>query len=374
MSTETKPWSRPREPLGLEGWLESLRNLLVIPPELRDEWMDRAGALELLQCGPEILDELLRNGLPHGGEPGAERFDRFDLVNLALYSGSGTSVPEKTMRYALRWMHADPRTLFRPQRWDYSVALSPPAADAEADPARMEWNLATPHPERHGGWTESLTVGPEGAVLGEKDITARGTTGLTASGVLVTSGEHREIRSRQLRDIVTSFGPDRFRWGRMPEELQWRKDVVLSQGYAPCISVCLELAERCRAAGFEARTRRGWIMGMLDLAHSWLEVVDEDGLIKTVDPAFVILADHHAEAAHPKIADAFTGSLLNRLLPTEHHADEPVNGYRRDGRFGHPRHQTDIQLSAEQPAPRETDGAGDGTDNEERNKHARTAG
>ncbi|GAB2620165.1 hypothetical protein GCM10027168_60290 [Streptomyces capparidis] len=374
MSTELRTWRRPAEPQGLDGWLESLRNLLVIPEDLRDEWVDRTGALELLQCGPEILDELLRGGLPHGGEPGAERFDRFDLVNLALYSGSGTSVPEKTMRYALRWMHADPQTLFRPRRWDCSVALSPPAGDEEADPARMEWSLATPRPELHGGWTESLTVGPQGAVLGEKDITACGTTGLTASGVLVTSGERREIRSSRLREIVTAFGPDRYRWGRMPEEFQWRKDAVLSQGYAPCIAVCLELAERCRAAGFEARTRRGWIMGMLDLAHSWLEVVDEDGLVKTVDPAFVILADHHAEAPHPQIAEAFTGSLLNRLMPTEHHANEPVNGYRRDGVFRHPRHRTDIQLSAEQPAPAGTGGARDGADGEERNTHGRTSG
>lgn len=361
MNIEPKPWIRPAQPRGLDGWLESLGDLLVIPPELRDEWVERDAALDMLQCGPEVFEELLRAGLPHGGTPGAERFDRFDLVNLALYSGSGNSVPEKTMRYALRWMHADPQSLFRPLRWDYSVALSPPAADAQADPERMDWNLATPHPELSGGWTESLSIGP-GAALGEKDVTARASSGLAVSGVLVTSGERREIVSERLREIVTSFGPDRFRWGRMPEELQWRKDDVLSQGYAPCISVCLELAERCREAGFEARTRRGWIMGMLDLAHSWLEVVDEDGLVKNVDPAFVILADHHAESPHPAIAEAFTGSLLNRLLPTEHHADEPVNGYRRDGRFAHPRHQTNIQLSAEQPAPRETVGAGNGSD------------
>lgn len=374
MNTEAKPWSRPQEPPGLEGWLESLRNLLVIPPDLRDERIDRSGALELLQCGPRILDELLANGLPCGGEPGAERFDRFDLVNLALYSGSGASVPEKTMRFALRWMHADPGSLFRPRRWDYSVVLSPPAGDAGGDPAGVEWSLATPRPELHGGRVESLVVGPDGAVVGEKDITARGTAGLTASGVLVTSGERRRIRSPELREIVTSFGPDRFRWGRMPEEFQWRKDEVLSQGYAPCIAVCLELAERCRAAGFEARTRRGWIMGMLDLAHSWLEVVDEDGLTKTVDPAFVILAAHHAETPHPSVAEAFTGSLLNRLMPTEHHADEPVNGYRRDGRFSHPSHRTDIQLSAEQPASHETEGAGEGTDNDERKIHDSAAG
>ncbi|MYU25781.1 hypothetical protein [Streptomyces sp. SID8352] len=364
MNTHAEPWIRPREPQGREGWLASLRNLLLIPEDLRDESIPRAVALELLQCGPEILDELLAEGLPHGGEKGDERFERYDLVNLALYSGSGESVPEKTMAYALRWMHADPATLFRPRRWDYSVVLSPPAADDGADPAGMAWNLATPRPELHGGWTESLTIGPEAAVLGDKDITVGGTTGLTASGVLVTSGERREIRSPRLREIVTSFGPDRYRWGRMPEEFQWRGGEVLAQGYAPCIAVCLELAERCRAAGFEARTRRGWIMGMLDLAHSWLEVVDEDGVVKTVDPAFVILAAHHAEAAHPAAADAFTGSLLNRLMPTEHHADEPVNGYRRDGRFAHPRHQTDIQLSAEQPAPHETDGAARGSDND----------
>ncbi|MCX4783766.1 hypothetical protein [Streptomyces sp. NBC_01264] len=37
MNIEAKPWTRPASPRGPEGWLDSLRDLLVIPPELRDE-------------------------------------------------------------------------------------------------------------------------------------------------------------------------------------------------------------------------------------------------------------------------------------------------------------------------------------------------
>ena len=53
--------------------------------------------MEMLRCGPDTLDGLVRAGLPCGGVPGAELFDRYDLFNLALLSGSGASVPERAI-------------------------------------------------------------------------------------------------------------------------------------------------------------------------------------------------------------------------------------------------------------------------------------
>ncbi|HTJ66809.1 MAG TPA: hypothetical protein VL551_04705 [Actinospica sp.] len=338
------PDSNDSDGNGTKGWLDSLERLCRIPEEFREEVLPRTAALEMLRCGPETFDLLLEAGLPHGGEEGSELFDRLDLVNLALYSGSRESVPEQTMGYALRWMHDDPATLSTPRRWTYSVELSCDRADGAcgADPT---WSIALPTPDVHGGWVESLEIGPAGARLTETDIVGSGPGGLRASGVMVTSGERRTIRSKQLLDIVTEYSHGDYRWARLPEELMARPELVLSQGYAPCIAACLDLEAKCRAAGFEARTRRGWIMGMLDLAHSWLEVVDEDGAVKTVDPAFVLLARQHAERPHPDIEAAFTGSLLNRLMPTPHRADQPINGHTCGGTRRRPKHTTQIQAA-----------------------------
>ena len=329
----------------LDGWVRSLGVLLAIPTELRDERVPRATALEMLRCGDQVLDELIREGLRHGGEPGAELFDRFDLVNLSLYSGSGTSVPEETMRFALRWMHEHPSALFRPRAWDYHVELSCDRPGGCPDGPRG-WTIARPQPEVYGGWAVSLESEPAGG--DETDLRSDGDP-LLARGVLVTSGEHREIRSARVREIVTQYTSAEYRWARMPEKLQWQPDAVLSQGYAPCIAVTLRLAEQCRAAGYPARTRRGWIMGMLDLAHSWLEVVDDDGVVKAVDPAFAILADHHAERPHPEFTAACFGSPLNRLMPTGHEADNPIMGHTCGGTERMPKHRTMITAQDRQP-------------------------
>jgi hypothetical protein len=254
------------------------------------------------------------------------------------------------MRYALRWMHEPPgEQLFRPKRWTYSVEVSCDRPDG-CSPLGRHFGVARPRPELHGGWIEELSVSPDGAVAGDVDVAVAGADRLAVTGVLVTNGQRREIRSKRLREIVSQYPPADYRWGRMPEELQWRPELVLRQRYAPCISACLNLAEQCRAAGYPARTRRGWIMGMLDLAHSWLEVTDDDGQLKTVDPAFMILAAHHAEQPHPEFIPACTGSLLNRLLPTGHEADQPVMNHDCRGRRSAPRHRTNIKIADDQSA------------------------
>jgi hypothetical protein len=62
---------------------------------------------------------------------------------------------------------------------------------------------------------------------------------------------------------------------------------------------------------------------MLDLAHSWLEVVDDDGEVKAIDPAFVLLAAH-APQVDPGLIPACHGTFFNRLLSTAHEADQPL--------------------------------------------------
>ena len=291
----------------LDGWLDSLDRLFRIPPEFRDETVEWSRARDLLGGGDSLLQTLVDHGLPHSDSSGQIRFDRLDLINLSLYSGSGTSGAEVAMKYALRWMHDAPETLYTPRKWNFSIEVSCPHPEGCGDEERS-WDIARPEPDRYGGRTETLSVAKDGAAV---------------EAVLVSNGAQRPLRSARLREIALEYS-EGYRWIQIPEQLQWQSELLLSHGIAPCIPASLDMAEKCRAAGFEARTRRGWILGMLDIVHSWLEVVDEDGLVKTVDPAFLILARDHAEKPHPGFREACLGSLLNRLMPTDHEADNPV--------------------------------------------------
>lgn len=333
-----------QEARDLDQWLGSLETLFRIPPEYRNEQIPRAVALEMLAVSDNLLDTLIKNGLPCSGDTGEERFDRFDLVNLALYAKVPTSVPVKTMRFALRWMHESPDTLFTHKTWDFTVDLSCPHPEGCGDDPR--WTIAHPKPELQHGEVLSLELRGDGARADGVDLVADTPAGLGATAKLVSGGERRTIQSAAIRDILNQYTTG-YRWVRMPEELQWRPELVLSQQVAPCIAVTLDLVEQLRAAGFEARTRRGWILGMLDLAHSWLEVRDSDGELKMVDPAFMILAADHCERPHPDFRDAAFGSQLNRLLPTEHHANQPVLGHVCGGRTSWPTARTAIQLAAQ---------------------------
>lgn len=78
----------------LRGWLDSLEQLIPTPHEFREETISRQTAVEMLRCSAGVLDALIRGGLPCSGAQGDERFDRWDLFNVALYSRSRRSIPE----------------------------------------------------------------------------------------------------------------------------------------------------------------------------------------------------------------------------------------------------------------------------------------
>jgi hypothetical protein len=346
------------------GWFDALEALVAVPAGYREEQVGRIDALEMLRCGEQVLTDLVGAGLPCSGEPGAERFDRYDLFNLALYSASGVSVPERALSFALRWMTNPPEAWFKPMRWNFSIELTC-GRDAGCGPEPW-WSLARPYPEAFGGRTLDLRSEPAAGIAGPPgaeaaaattreaatgdavDLEAVGVPRLAVSAQLETRGGRQELRSPVLRRVVDEFMAAGYRWVRLPEEAQWRPADVLPHGVAPCISASLFLQEELRAAGFEAWTRRGWILGMLDLAHAWLEVRDSDGEIKIVDPVFAMLAAH-APAPHPEFAGACLGSRLNRLLPTQHYADQPLIRHECGGEAVTPRRKTVVRTDRARP-------------------------
>lgn len=340
-----------------DRWLSALERTFLVPEDHRVGYFDRVAALDMLRCGEQVLDELVQAGLPTLGEPGAEWFDRFDLFNLALASGSQTSVPEKAIKYALRWMHRGPKTWTESLDWTFVVDLSCPLDTCGEDP---EWSHAQMLPEAVGGELYDWKVEPEGARMVGDQLRYSGPGPLRFSGNVSTSGELMQLRSPVLRRIVEDFFAVGYRWVRLPEPLQWEYQRLLDAGVSPCISASLFLAREFEAAGYPAVTRRGWLLGMLDLSHSWVEVTDDDGVVKPIDPIFTWLTEY-ADKPHPDLAAASIGSRMNRLLPAAMTADGLMATHSCGGRELTPRRKTMIRRRLATDGPAGPAGSAGGT-------------
>ena len=331
-----------------ERWLAARERLFAIPAPFRDERVNRADALQTLRCGEELLDRLVAHGLPCGGPPGDERFDAYDLFNLALDSGSGRSMPEMAFGFALRWMSGSPERWFEPRRWTVSVTVA--CGRDGGCGAHPRWSIARPRPDLFGGAVEQLAVTPPVPAGDGATIELRGSGGLGMACEVRTRGRRMALRNPRLREVVRDFMHAGHRWIRMPEGLQRQDALVLSHGVSNCISASLHLERLLRAEGFEVTTRRGWMLGMLDIEHAWIEVRDDDGAVKAVDPIFALLAAHAPES-NPELEEVVMGSHINRLLPTLHAADEPLVHHVCAGAESPVRKTTEIRAArVERPA------------------------
>lgn len=295
-----------------QRWHASLAVLFPVPEPHRVEDISWTQAVEMLRVPETLLDELVSAGLPHGRRPDGIFFDRHDLINLALHSGSGASMPERAVRFALRWMREDPRSWTVPLRWTFQIELGCDRPDGcGADPESAHTRL---RPEANGGAIERWEC-TEPVQMTETEYVFPGPGPARFGGLLRTEGELMQLVSPRLRRITQDFLDVDYRWARLPKAVQADYESVMAAGVAPCVTASLFLEREYRAAGYEAVSRSGWILGMLDLAHAWVEVVDDDGVTKTVDVVFDRLS-RHAEGAHPELARAALGSRINRILPT----------------------------------------------------------
>lgn len=360
-----------------QRWTDALAGLYQVPDDFRVGYFDRAGALDVLRCGEEVFEELLAAGLGHTGGPGEERYDRYDLFNLALASGSGASVPEKAIGYALRWMNRGARPWTERLEWSFAATVGCPQDSCGADPsfahARMLPGLAGGEllaweagPGVHDGTgddgsggtgpgapgTEPGTPGTEPGAPGSGRVRLDGPGPLAFSARVATRGHRSALRSPVLRRIVDDFLAAGYRWVRVPERLQWDHRRMLAAGVAPCISASLFLAEQFEQAGYRAFARRGWLLGILDLAHSWVEVEDDDGVVRPVDPIAGWLSAY-ADRPDPDFAQAAIGSWLNRQLPADLPADGLMAEHRCGGQDREPTRTTTIRRTSTTPQPHE---------------------
>ncbi|TDV42266.1 hypothetical protein [Actinophytocola oryzae] len=259
----------------------------LIPPEYHVADTPRAEAARILDCTEEALDAFVSGGLTVSDD----LFDSRDLFNLGLHSGSGRTLPEQAFAYALRWMRSPTPSLLAPRTSRFSVRLSCACASAAFAPP-----------------CDATDV----------EVTA---TSLTAT--IRTRGELSPLRSPDLVSLVGDFTALGLRWVKLPDALRHDEDVLLTHRVASCDSASSYLARRCLEAGFAARTRRGWVIGMLDLVHAWVEVTDSDGVTKVIDPIFALLATSVTDA-NPVLTDPSLSLRTNRLVPTDSRVGEHV--------------------------------------------------
>lgn len=298
------------------GLWHGLDTLFAVPPEHRLDDVDRASARQLLGCDDHTLSTLLDRGLQASGEEGDERFDSRDLFNLAVHSGTGTTVPEQAFAYSLRWMRSSTEELLAPRASRFALRI---ACAADGCGPESTSSLALPRPERLGGAVHDLTVEPADGATGQTsdggDTVVRTASELAVTATVHTRGEQAELRSPELRAIAAEFAAMDLRWVKLPPALQNDVDLVTTHGVASCDSASRYLARRCVRAGIPAVTRIGWVVGMLDLVHAWVEVEDADGATKVIDPVFVLFSATVRDT-NPLLRDPAVALRTNRLIPT----------------------------------------------------------
>jgi hypothetical protein len=297
----------------LAGWLNALERLTPASAPHREERVSREQALVLLCCDEDLLNQLCDRGLPHSGTPPGEHYDSSDLMNLALRSGSNRSLPELGASFVWRVAKATPADWVCLHRWMLQTSsFAEHEAQCGENPS---WSFRHPTPESFGGrcleWGEgSIFPLVEGDAFSERDPSST----LSLNGRVLTRGEMRVVRSSCLRELYREV-LETMEFIVLPASIETDVDAMISAGGADCVGISALLERECRRAGYHAVARRGYLLGLLGMSeHCWLEVIDDDGMMKVLDPTLPIIA-----RASPTPTPAFTafclGSISNRLLP-----------------------------------------------------------
>jgi hypothetical protein len=306
----------------VRSWPGAVRQLIPTPAEHRDPVLDRAAALRLLGCDEATLDLLVSAGLPCLGNGPDARFDRYDLVNVAIYAGSGRSVPEGAQRFLMRYADGGPDRWAAGHTWAMQWALT--CADPRCDGGI--WRIGLPVPELFGGRYDE-PVASTGTAIGPDLLEARGGT-VRITAQVVTEGRREavhSVRARRLYDeLLADLDTERLRYQWMPHSL--RVDVAAAVGNRTldCVAAALLLERRGRELGLRTRTRQGLMLGMVSVDHAWMEFLDEDGRWRPLDPIFALLGGKdRADHRDAEFRDFCAGSVPGRFLPWNESAGRP---------------------------------------------------
>lgn len=278
-----------------------LDRVLVTPPDLAVYDTDLATAEKHLRVDPRQLVALADRGFPHrAGAHGEPLFDYTDLTNVALAQGDERTIPELARRFLLRFAESPPETWFEPRDWIVSVRK--PSLDRGGE-AAADLAVALPDGETPGVEIISLDIPSVRQPISTYTATVR----LCGKRDSVSSPEAKDIYDR----VLTSLTSEDVRYQNVSQSLRAHHQRAWSCGMADCVVASRLLKDRLCAAGFRARVRKGFLLGLLGSDHAWCEI-HENGRWKTLDPVFAYLAGQVGAA---DFASACRGSRFNRLLP-----------------------------------------------------------
>jgi hypothetical protein len=270
---------------------------------------DAASAERWLRLPAGQIERLAEAGLSHVDDARGPLFDYTDLVNVAMFSGSGQSVPELALRFLLRFAASPPDSWFVPRDWLVGIRLPqvPGAVRVRVPDLSAEGVSAVPEAERYG------LAAPAGT-----DQLAEG-----YRAVVRLTGARHTVRDPRVRavwtDVVGALVSGSVIYQTVTESLRTAHHEAWASGMADCIVVARLLADRIRDIGLPARARRGYLLGLVGSDHAWCEV-HEDGVWKNLDAVFAFVAsgggrDRNLAMDAPEFAAACFGSRFNRLLP-----------------------------------------------------------
>ena len=296
-------------------WSPIAGTVVWMPAEHRRPSVDEPTAMRILRCTRESFARLRECGLEAAMTPAGPVYDANDIRNAALYSGSGRTEVETAMGAVLSFLRGPDEELFVNRHWTYEM-VGRRAADG-AD--RCLLHPLTP--EVFGGESDPL-VGGDGEPVRVGDRVSV-PPGVPVRATMVTRGRPDPVRDPAIGAITAEFLASGVRWHHLPAGLKRDAQAAFARGIGDCDTVSAVLAERFTDAGYDARVFRGWIVGITDVPHSWVEVVDTDQQVKVIDPSLLLLA-RHPRLGSPDFAGRTLGARLNRIAPTRCPLGEPI--------------------------------------------------
>lgn len=303
----------------LAPWLGAVATLRPVPERYFAPTLDVPEAARQLGCPAGVIEELVRAGLPSADSPDGPLLDYHDVMNVGMAAHTGRSLAEQAERRCMRMAAGDPGKWIEPRTW--RVRLGAPCTEPDCAGAFP----AAPTPELLGG--ALLEYQPSESTAHEADA------------VVATRGRRDEPRTRAVRevydDLLSGLTTDRYRYSWLPHALRADPAQAAELGVADCVIAAWIMQRHAESAGLEARTRKGYLIGLVGVEHAWTEVLEE-GRWLALDPILAFLGLRQP-GSDPGFTDFCRGSVHQRLLAWDRRADEPITDHAcpRGGRIAY---------------------------------------
>lgn len=207
--------------------------------------------------GPDLLGRLVAAGLPRLDSPAGPRYDRTDLLNVALNLDTGSRA-----RRVLAW-------------WARELERGGPAA------YRLSYVTGCPDPTHRGPCRYTLRRPGGGTAV----LTGTPHPPRQVDAVTVRLPTRWPRPTGALADLLDGLPAIRF--VRLPDPIRWDVDFMLESGVGDCCAVAAYLVRTARQRGMRARLSYGRsLTPPFTSAHYWAEV-DVEGIWVPVDPVFI---------------------------------------------------------------------------------------